>query len=126
LPARRWSGFLAGFVDMVFEHRGRWHVLDWKSNHLGNRGQDYGASSLWAAMLEHHYVLQYHLYVVALHRYLRLRLSDYDYDRHVGGAHYVFLRGLSPEGERGWWSDRPPRPLIVALDRWLGGWDPSP
>jgi exodeoxyribonuclease V beta subunit len=43
------------------------------------------------------YVLQYLIYTVALHRYLRLRLPDYDYERHFGGVFYLFLRGMRPE-----------------------------
>ncbi len=65
-------------------------------------------------------MLQSHLYLVALHRHLGLRLPEYDYDRDVGGACYVFLRGLDGSGN-GWWVDRPSRAAIIALDRALGG-----
>jgi len=55
------------------------------------------------------------LYVLALHRFLAARLPDYDYDRHVGGAAYLFLRGMD-EGSRGVFVDRPPRALIEQFD----------
>jgi len=48
-------------------------------------------------MLHHHYPLQAHLYLVALHRYLTWRLPNYDPNRHLGGYAYVFLRGLPGE-----------------------------
>ncbi len=117
-------GYLTGFVDLVFEHDGRWYLLDWKSNDLGPTLSAYDQEGLWQAMAHHHYVLQYHLYLVALHRFLRQRLPDYDYERHLSGAIYVFLRGLAetPATEAtGWYVDRPPRALIEALDRLIGG-----
>lgn len=67
-------------------------------------------------MREELYVLQYHLYTVALHEYLKGRLKDYDYDRHVGGVFYVFLRGVDPaRGTGGIFRDRPARRLIETL-----------
>ncbi|MEO1368246.1 MAG: 3'-5' exonuclease, partial [Acidobacteriota bacterium] len=56
------EGFLTGFIDLVFEHGGRWFVLDWKSNHLGDRVEDYGEEAMTHAMVDHHYFLQAHLY----------------------------------------------------------------
>ena len=118
-PALR--GFLVGFVDLLAEHDGRYWVLDWKSNHLGCTPDDYGPPALAAAMQEHDYVLQYHLYVLALHRHLRRRLRDYDPARHLGGACYVFLRGAEPESDRGLFCDQVPVPLVLAMDAWIGG-----
>lgn len=68
-------------------------------------------------MSEHHYVLQYHLYTVALDRYLALRLAGYDYDRHFGGVYYLFLRGMDPDHPAGCgvYHDRPTRECIEAL-----------
>ncbi|MEM9597045.1 MAG: 3'-5' exonuclease, partial [Acidobacteriota bacterium] len=95
LSSQRLRGFLNGYVDLVCRHRGRYWIFDWKSNHLGNRVEDYDAEALERSMMEHHYILQYHLYSVALHRFLALRQPDYDYDRHFGGVFYVFLRGVA-------------------------------
>ena len=51
-----------------------------------------------AAMSQHHYVLQYHIYAVAMHRYLQLRLGEaYSFASHFGGVRYLFLRGMSPD-----------------------------
>ena len=64
------------------------------------------------------YVLQYLIYTVALHRYLRLRVLDYDYERHFGGVFYLFLRGMNPAAgpECGIFRDRPTLALVMALD----------
>ena len=90
-------------------------MVDWKSNHLGHDPASYHADALEHEMFESHYVLQYHLYLVALHRFLRLRVPGYSYDSHIGGAWYAFLRGIDGTG-RGWFHDRPPWSLIDALD----------
>ncbi|MBK8974781.1 MAG: UvrD-helicase domain-containing protein [Planctomycetes bacterium] len=124
LPAEnvsaRLRGYLSGSIDLLcaFEDDRHW-VIDWKSNHLGESLDAHRGSALEPAMFEHHYVLQYHLYLLALHRHLRDRLADYDYERHVGGACYVFLRGVGADGG-GMFVDRPPRAVIEALDAFAG------
>jgi exodeoxyribonuclease V beta subunit len=117
LPFPALCGYLKGFVDLVFAHDGQWFVVDYKTNDLGGRPEDYRHAALLGAMVRHHYVLQYHLYSVALHRYLQQRLSGYDYERHFGGAFYLFVRGMAPGYEPGGgvFFDRPPRALIEAL-----------
>jgi len=116
-------GFMRGFIDMVFRREGRYYLLDWKSNLLGRQKGDYGLENLRRAMAQHHYDLQYHLYTVALHRYLQTRLRDYRYDGHFGGVYYLFLRGVeADEAEtRGVYFDRPSGELVEALSLYLGG-----
>ncbi|TFZ05065.1 exodeoxyribonuclease V subunit beta [Ramlibacter rhizophilus] len=113
-------GMFKGFIDLVFEHAGRWWVADYKSNALGEHDADYDAAALRREVLRHRYELQYVLYVFALHRHLRARLPGYDYERHVGGAAYLFLRGHAGP-VRGLHADRPPRALIEALDALFAG-----
>jgi len=118
------GGFLRGFIDLVFEHGGRWFLVDYKTNNLGPVLDDYAPSRLTEAMVDHHYVLQYHLYALALHRLLRYRLPDYSYDAHFGGVYYLFVRGMTPATgpQRGVFRDRPPAPLMQALaDLFEGG-----
>ena len=115
LEEARLNGMLKGFIDLVFEHEGRYHVADYKSNWLGPDDAAYTAEAMRDAILEHRYDLQYALYLFALHRHLRARLPDYDYDRHVGGATYLFLRG-SGAATRGAHSERPPHALVDELD----------
>ena len=117
----RVQGFMTGFIDLIVEQRGRYYVIDYKSNHLGNRPSDYGRDALARAMLEHRYDLQYLIYVVALHRYLRYRVPDYDYDSHFGGVFYLFVRGMEgASGSRnGVFRDRPASLALEALDNLL-------
>ncbi len=110
------NGMLKGFIDLVFEHDGRFYLADYKSNWLGPDTGAYTQHAMETAMLEHRYDLQYVLYSLALHRLLRMRLPDYDYERHLGGVLYLFLRGVGPAGQ-GVFATRPPRSLIEALDR---------
>ena len=111
------EGFFKGFIDLVFEHQGKWFLVDYKSNHLGDSVSDYSSTSLRRAMAQHHYYLQYHLYVAALHRYLRYRIRDYDYDKHFGGVFYLFIRGMTARtGTRhGVFADRPSKKLVEEI-----------
>jgi len=144
-------GFLTGSIDLVFPARvngsEQWWVLDWKSNWLGQRDQqgrslscgpgDYGPEALHNLMASHHYPLQAHLYLVALHRYLAWRLPAYNPEQHLGGYAYVFVRGtpgeagggLLPGPIPGMVVERPPLERLLALDRALGagppGWEPG-
>ncbi|RXN90313.1 exodeoxyribonuclease V subunit beta [Achromobacter aloeverae] len=120
LAPARLNGMLKGFIDLVFEYQGRYYVADYKSNRLGPDDAAYDARAMLGAILDHRYELQYVLYLLALHRLLRARLPDYDYDRHIGGAVYLFLRGSHAPGG-GVYIDRPSRALIEALDALFAG-----
>ena len=109
------KGMLKGFIDLVGEYQGRYFIIDYKSNWLGHDNTAYSEAAMQLAILEHRYELQYVLYTLALHRLLRLRLADYDYEQHVGGAIYFFLRG-SYASSQGVHAERPPLALIEALD----------
>lgn len=92
----RLQGYLKGFIDLVFEHQGRYYVLDWKSNHLGHQPAAYAPESLAEAMAQHGYHLQSLLYSVALDRHLARRIPDYRFEQHFGGSLYLFVRGVRP------------------------------
>jgi exodeoxyribonuclease V beta subunit len=131
-------GFLTGSIDLVFRQGGRWWVLDWKSNWLGERDAagsaiacgplHYGQAAMAELMAASHYPLQAHLYLVALHRYLRWRLPGYSPERHLGGYAYVFLRGLpgptpaalalagAGRAVAGMLVEQPPLGRLIALD----------
>lgn len=113
-------GVLGGFVDLVFRVGGKWWLVDWKSNWLGETPEAYGQDALKREMLGQHYGLQYHLYLLALNRLLRVRLPDYNYERDFGGVRYVFVRGVTPgRPELGVFADRPPGALLDVLERRL-------
>ena len=123
-------GFLTGSMDLVCCVAGRWWVIDWKSNWIGERDQGgqpsacgplhYTEPAMVSQMVHHHYPLQAHLYLVALHRYLRWRLPEYDPSTHLGGYAYLFLRGLpgptAADPVPGCLVERPPLSRVLALD----------
>ena len=132
----RSRGFLTGSIDLVFTDgddpsTARWWVLDWKSNWIGERDdsgrgiacgpQHYNQAAMEEQMLSHHYPLQAHLYLVALDRYLSWRLNGYEPERHLGGYAYVFLRGISTDGDTGLVIEPAPIQRIQRLNQWLEG-----
>ena len=111
------QGWLKGFMDLVFEHEGRFYIVDWKSNRLGAQAAAYDTAGMHAAMVQHSYLLQASLYALALHRYLSTRIPDYSYEAHFGGAFYVFVRGVSPESPgTGIYHAHPTKAEILALE----------
>ena len=115
------QGHMKGFIDLVAFHRGRFYLVDWKSNRLGAEPADYGAERLSAVMQDELYLLQVYIYTLALDLYLRHRLPGYDYARDFGGVAYVFLRGLDRAAGpgAGIFRDRPDPELVRALGRAL-------
>ena len=111
------KGFMKGFIDMVFHDQDRFWLVDWKSNYLGSSVEGYGKNVLNNVMCRDFYILQYHLYVTALHRYLQLRIPEFSYERDFGGVFYIFLRGVDPDigPEFGIYKDMPDKALIDAL-----------
>jgi len=115
------NGMLKGFMDLTFRFDNQFYVADYKSNQLGKGDKDYTLENQDKAILEHRYDLQYSLYLLALHRYLRSRLGeDYDYDQWVGGVAYFFLRGANAE-TRGLHYIKPPLEMITELDALFAG-----
>jgi len=109
------NGFMKGFIDLVFERDGRFYFIDWKSNWLGSDAGSYTPEHIAAEMMRSFYNLQLAIYAVALHRYLRRRLPDYDYEKNFGGAFYIFLRGVERPGH-GISFTRPPWKFVQQLD----------
>ncbi len=110
------NGFLKGFMDLVFCHEGKYYVVDYKFNYLGNTAESYSETVIKKTMLEKRYDLQYALYLLALHRLLKIRLgSSYDYNQHIGGAIYLFLRGNTQI------FDKPSQQFIENLDALFSG-----
>lgn len=111
------SGLMTGKLDLTYRVDGKLYVLDYKSNQLP--GYDHDA--MHAAMQRSDYHLQALLYLVALQRWLRLRLgSGYQFDTHIGGARYVFCRGLNPEQpDHGIYVPELPQTLVDATEALL-------
>ncbi|MBW1796879.1 MAG: exodeoxyribonuclease V subunit beta [Deltaproteobacteria bacterium] len=115
------KGFMRGFMDLVFLWRGRYYLVDWKSNFLGDSPKDYNQEAMASAMKKECYILQYTIYTLALDQYLRLRMPGYSYEKHFGGVYYIFLRGVNPGmgPEFGIYRDLPSRELIEGLRKGL-------
>lgn len=115
------QGMLKGFIDLVFEHQGKYYVLDWKSNHLGDDVTHYHGEALKSAMADHRYDLQYQIYALALHRFLRSRLANYQYEQHFGGVYYLFLRGMDGQSDHGIFAAKPTLDFLQEMDRLIDG-----
>jgi exodeoxyribonuclease V beta subunit len=114
-------GRMTGKIDLILEHDGRYLVLDYKSNYLGDHVEDYLPAALAVAMDEHHYRFQALLYTVALDRMLHQRLPGYARERHLGEAIYLFVRAVGLGSEAGVWRHRFDDALIEAVDNVLAG-----
>ncbi|MBS0584633.1 MAG: exodeoxyribonuclease V subunit beta [Proteobacteria bacterium] len=114
----RLEGLMTGVLDLVVLHAGRWWVIDYKTNLLRPRGESaaYSRDAVDAAVRANEYDLQYLIYLVALHRWLKARDPAYDYERDIGGALYLFVRGLDGEGANGVHECKPARELVEAMD----------
>lgn len=117
------TGYLRGFIDLVFEHAGRVYVVDYKSNALGNSTESFDEVRLKLEMRRHHYPVQAALYAAAIDRWLRAVRRDYDYGSHFGGVFYLFLRGILPEmgAKSGVFFHRPSREALGAFEAILAG-----
>ena len=131
------AGHLTGSIDLIVRvgtlTAPRFVIVDYKTNRLHDRNSvprpdDYGPTRMADAMVAHHYPLQALLYSVALHRYLRWRLPGYEPETHLGGAAYLFVRGMAgpgvtaidgePNGVCRW---AIPAPVVVSLSDLLSG-----
>ena len=115
-------GYLTGFVDLICEYQGKYYILDYKTNLLGESMNDYGPDNLVAAMQSHNYGLQYWIYTLVLHRHLQNLKPDYRYEDHFGGVMYLFVRGMSPDiPGSGVYSVLPDYTRLRELDLAIGG-----
>jgi exodeoxyribonuclease V beta subunit len=109
-----------GFIDLVFEHKGKYYILDWKTNYLGNSLEAYHSDGLEQAMNHHNYHLQYLIYTVALCRYLQTRIPNFDYEKHFGGVIYMFVRGVREGKNTGIYFNRFDLPIYQSVENCFG------
>lgn len=111
------QGILKGFIDLTFCWKGKFYLLDYKSNYLGEDASYYTQEAMAEAMIDHRYDLQYQLYSLALHRFLQQRMQNYDYETHFGGVYYLFLRGTERiDSQNGIFFYRPTIEFISEFD----------
>lgn len=112
--------YLNGSIDLVYFDGQRYHIADYKSNYLGADQSDYAAEHIADSMSLSSYWLQAGLYLVALHRYLRVKLQNYNIAEHLGGASYLYLRGMNGQARQGYFYWKPNDEFILRLDAILG------
>ena len=134
------AGYMTGFIDAVFRVNSEtkepiYMVADYKTNRLHKPSKEqenpltpYHPDNLVASMVKDGYIMQALVYSVALHRYLQWRQPGYDPNIHLGGAAYLYIRGMTghstgeptprPYGVYHW---RPETALVLALDALFAG-----
>ncbi len=129
ITAKDVQGFMTGSLDLFFEHDGKYYVADYKSNIITenrNKPGSYNREAMQRTIYDSHYDFQYVIYTVAMHRFLKHKLGDsYDYDTHIGGIYYLFLRGMRGEKSEingsvpGVYYVRLPRELVEKADQFF-------
>ena len=115
------NGFFNGFIDLIFQKGDFFYIVDWKSNILDSKKENFNESGIRKEMAKHGYFLQYLLYSAVLHRYLKETLGDaYSWERNFGGIRYFFLRGVAAEATAPIFEDRPSEALLDELCAALG------
>jgi exodeoxyribonuclease V beta subunit len=112
--------YLTGSIDLVYFDGQQYHIADYKSNFLGTDQAHYVETEIKQSMSQASYWLQAGLYLVALHRYLSVQMQDYDIEKHLGGASYLYLRGMNGQAEQGFYHWKPETEFILRLDAILG------
>jgi exodeoxyribonuclease V beta subunit len=119
LSEQQKRSFLIGFIDLVVRQNGRYYILDYKSNYLGDTVEDYNTGHLKEEILAASYDVQYYLYTVALIKYLKSRKPDFDYEKDFGGVIYLFVRGMRKDKKHGIWFHKPDMEVIHKLEEEL-------
>ncbi len=112
--------YLTGSIDLVYFDGQHYHIADYKSNFLGADQTHYLEGEIRQSMSQASYWLQAGLYLVALHRYLTVQMQEYDIEKHLGGASYLYLRGMNGQAEQGFYHWKPEAEFILRLDAILG------
>lgn len=107
--------YMTGFIDLVVRQNAKYMILDYKSNYLGDIPEDYSTDLLGEEIRAASYDLQYHLYTVALVKYLKSKIDGFDYDTHFGGVAYLFVRGMKAGSDNGIWYHKPEKEVIEHL-----------
>ncbi len=112
------GGYLKGFIDLLVRSNGKWWVLDWKTNVPKDAiySAEYSQKVLGEMMESHQYHLQYELYLLSLCRTLSSSLGrPVDWENEIGGAAYLFVRGMMEEGDRGIYSRKPDKERMIKM-----------
>ncbi len=116
---RALTGYLTGFIDLIFQYDNQFFIVDFKTNNLGDQTANYSVQHLEDAMAVHNYGLQFWIYSLVLHRHLQNFHAGYDYQKHFGGVLYLFVRGMALEG-KGVYFHKPDQLTIEYLEKYFG------
>lgn len=115
------TSLLTGLIDLVFESNGKFFILDYKSNHIGDAFENYSHAEIDLDIRTNGYNMQYHLYTAALSKYLHKQIRGFSYDKHFGGVFYLYWRGLNSRDTTGVFYDKPEwkviEPLVTKMDK---------
>ncbi|MFQ3190401.1 MAG: exodeoxyribonuclease V beta subunit [Paraglaciecola sp.] len=115
------QGMMHGFIDLICQWQGKYYVVDYKSTYLGDNLNDYTQHSMSKDIRDKGYDLQYLIYTLALHRFLKQRIPDYEPETHLGGVYYLYLRGMTQGSETGVYANKVSATLIDKLDGIFSG-----
>ena len=116
------KGFMHGYIDLALKIDGKYYIIDWKSNYMGDFTEDYSEEKIRENMKKHCYFLQYMIYLAAFDRYVSSVDPDYSYSENFGGIRYVFLRGVRAGSVNcGIFSDRPDESLLRRFQQLFEG-----
>lgn len=111
------SGALTGSIDLIFKWKEKFYFIDYKSNWLGANKYSYTKKNIITEIMKYRYDIQYQLYTLAIHRYLKIHIKNYDYKKNFGGAFYIFLRAFDQKkNNRGIFFKKPSYSFIYKLD----------
>ncbi|QJC33867.1 exodeoxyribonuclease V subunit beta [Enterobacteriaceae endosymbiont of Donacia provostii] len=116
LNTLNFNGFLSGIIDLIFIWKKKFYILDYKSSWLGKTCKDYKIKNIEKDIYLNYYNIQYQFYTLALHKYLKYRIKNYDYDKHFGGIIYLYIRGINLKNNNGIWEIKPTSQLINKLN----------
>jgi len=112
------GGFMCGFIDLIFRYNGKYYIIDWKSNKINGSSSDFTRHGMLAEISKNFYHAQYLIYSIALIKFLKLHIKNFDYDKDFGGVYYLFLRGINKNGN-GIFYEKPSKKLIIQLENSL-------
>ncbi len=88
-------GFLNGVIDLIFNYKNKYYIIDFKTNWIDYHYTSYNNKNIFKLMCKNRYDIQYQIYSLALHKYLKMKYKYYNYNNNFGGIYYIFLRGLN-------------------------------
>ncbi len=88
------NGFLNGVIDLIFNFNNKYYIVDFKTNWIDYHYSSYNYKNMLKLMCKNRYDIQYQIYCLALHKFLKMKYKNYSYKNNFGGIYYIFLRGI--------------------------------